>query len=199
MPKRGVYICLYLRYSLETLGSHKSKVTHREQLLPWKDDSTLQSQSQIRQPYESSTANMPSVPQECAVRCKGGGLERENGGMVRVGQMQHTTGELTLRKSVCWSLPVFLALIEYSPMYIRGLAATGGREGMPAHPHPCGSSLQSIVAPALCISAPHGRRPAAKCWLPRRTHDMNSIQGMTAPAVHTSAHMNGMQVTERCA
>ena len=46
----------------------------------------------------------------------------------------------TLRKSMCCILPDFCALMEYSAMYIRGLAATGGRAGMPAHVSKCSST-----------------------------------------------------------
>lgn len=54
----------------------------------------------------------------------------------------------TLRKSVCCTLPDFWALMEYSPMYIRGLAATGGRDGIPAQVIKCSSTR----------STPHTRR-----------------------------------------
>ena len=47
---------------------------------------------------------------------------------------------VTLRKSMCCILPDFCALMEYSAIYIRGLAATGGLAGMPAVVSKCSST-----------------------------------------------------------
>lgn len=47
---------------------------------------------------------------------------------------------LTVQTSSSWIVPVFLALLENSAIFMRGFEATGGREGIPAVVKRCSST-----------------------------------------------------------